>query len=574
MSVAVMVVIAKRHPTMTHNTPDATQPTLVIGITQTALQTAGLSSSGSTSQTATAPSAQNSRGGFGNEPSPGSEPGSSGQPEQGGQAPGQVGNPSGLSAGEPNANATANAQTQTPSGASDPQSGSSGEPGQTPGQQGGEPGQTPGEPSEPGQQAGEPGQTPTPSGASEPQQAQTSEPQQALPDASDLEAEIGPRGQTKVTSENRGAVRKWLTRKGVAYNPEGACKGAGKLSVSELSAAYNDTTDQTLRDLLAQQGGQTSPQTNGANQPQTPSGQPEPKQAQTPQTPKAQTPTPSGLPEPLPKPVKVPSNIRKHALHDECVDLLTPGGFGVFVFGPAGSGKTTLAQTVAQTLGLDCYIAGAVQKDFKVLGYKDARGEYQTTPFRQAFEHGGLFLFDEIDASNPQVLLVLNAALANGICDFPDRTVKAHPRFRFIASANTNGGGATAQYSGRNKLDAASLDRFAVLECDYDDALTDSVVRSYGLTGAVLEEALEWVATVRDYRLAARQNSVDLVLSPRAAFFGVRVLAAGGKQFRKCKDLLDCFILKKVSDPEARKRLAKFGEAAVNARRNPAQPTA
>lgn len=569
-----MVVIAKRHPTMTHNTPDATQPTLVIGITQTALQTAGLSSSGSTSQTATAPSAQNSRGGFGNEPSPGSEPGSSGQPEQGGQAPGQVGNPSGLSAGEPNANATANAQTQTPSGASDPQSGSSGEPGQTPSEPGQTPGQTPGqsgEPSEPGQQAGEPGQTPSPSGASEPQQA--------LPDASDLEAIIGPRGQTKVTSANRNPVRKWLVRKGVAYQAEGACKGAGQLSVSELNAAYNDTTDQTLRDLLAQQGGQTSPQTNGANSPQTPSGQPEPQQAQTPQTPKAQTPkaqtqTPSGLPEPLKPAPKVPSSIRKHALHDETVALLGPGGFGVFVFGPAGSGKTTLGQTVAQTLGLECYISGAVQKDFKVLGYKDARGEYQSTPFRQAFEHGGLFLFDEIDASNPQVLLVLNAALANGVCDFPDRTVKAHPNFRFIASANTNGGGATAQYSGRNKLDAATLDRFAVLECDYDDALTESVVKSYGLPSDLIAEALEWVATVRDYRLAARQNSIDLVLSPRAAFFGVRVLATRSKQFKTCKDLLDCFVLKKVSDPEARKRLAKLGEAAVTARRTAAQPTA
>lgn len=566
-----MVVLAKRHSPMTHTDPQTTtQPTLVIGITQTALQTAGLASSGSTSQTATAPSAQNSRGGFGNEPSPGSEPGSSGQPGQG-QAPGQVGNPSGLSAGEPNANATANAQTQTPSGASDPSSGSgepgssgsSGEPGQTPGQ-------TPGQSGEPGQQAGEPGQTPSPSG--EPQQGANgaSEPQQALPDASDLEAIIGPRGQTKVTSANRNPVRRWLVRKGLSYEPQGNCKGAGHLPVSDLNAAYNDTTDQTLRDLLAQQGGQTAPQTNGANSPQTPSGQPEPKQAQTPQPKQAQPQTPSGLPEPLKHTPKVPSSIRKHALHDEAVALLAPGGFGVFVFGPAGSGKTTLAQTVAQTLGLECYIAGAVQKDFKVLGYKDARGEYQTTPFRQAFEHGGLFLFDEIDASNPQVLLVLNAALANGVCDFPDKTVKAHKDFRFIASANTNGGGATAQYSGRNKLDAASLDRFAVLECDYDDALTESIVRGFNLPSDLIDEALEWVATVRDYRLAARQNSIDLVLSPRAALFGVRVLASRSKQFRKCKDLLDCFVLKKVSDPEARKRLAKLGEAAVNARRNPA----
>lgn len=559
-----MVVLANRHSPMTHTDPQTTtQPTLVIGITQTHLQTAGLQT-GQTAQTSTDP-----LGAFGG--------GKGGEPASGQVEPTQTSTPSGASAGEPG-------QTSTPSGASDPSSGSgepgsSGEPGQTPGQPGGEPGQTPGEPGEPGQQAGEPGQTPSPSGEPEQGANGANEPQQALPDASDLEAIIGPRGQTKVTSANRNPVRRWLVRKGLSYEAQGNFKGAGHLPVSDLNAAYNDTTDQTLRNLLAQQSGQTAPQTNGANGQQTQSGQPEPKQAQTPQTPKAQTQTPSGLPEPLKHAPKVPTNIRKHALHDECVALLRAGGFGVFVFGPAGSGKTTLAQTVAQTLGLECYISGAVQKDFKVLGYKDARGEYQSTPFRQAFEHGGLFLFDEIDASNPQVLLVLNAALANGVCDFPDKTVKAHADFRFIASANTNGGGATAQYSGRNKLDAASLDRFAVLECDYDDALTESIVRSFNLPSDLIDEALEWVATVRDYRLAARLNSIDLVLSPRAALFGVRVLASRSKQFRKCKDLLDCFILKKVSDPEARKRLAKFGEQTVAARRNPAptataQPTA
>lgn len=538
---------------MTHkSTPDATQPTLVIGITHTTLTAAGQ----------TGPSGNCS-----------GEPGQSGGSGQPGQScsgePGHAGTPSGTSAGEP-------AQTGTPSGTSEPsgqQGNGSGEPGS------GEPGS--GQQSgEPGQQAGEPGQS------GEPQQAPASEPSQGstngasepepLPDASDLEAIIGPRGQTKVTSANRNPVRKWLVRKGVAYQPSGSCKGAGQLSVAELSAAYNDTSDKTLRDLLAQQSGQQSSGQQSSGQPSEPSEPSQPEPSSKPEPKQAHKPTPSGLPEPLSKPKSIHSSIRKHALHDECVDLLTPGGFGVFVFGPAGSGKTTLAQTVAQTLGLECYISGAVQKDFKVLGYRDARGEYQTTPFRQAFEHGGLFLFDEIDASNPQVLLVLNAALANGVCDFPDRTVKAHPKFRFIASANTNGGGATAQYSGRNKLDAASLDRFAVLECDYDDALTDSVVKSYGLTGAVLEEALEWVATVRDYRQAARLNSVDLVLSPRAAFFGVRVLASGGKQFRKCKDLLDAFILKKVSDPEARKRLALHGAAQVKARHAaasaPAQP--
>jgi ATP-dependent Lon protease len=145
----------------------------------------------------------------------------------------------------------------------------------------------------------------------------------------------------------------------------------------------------------------------------------------------------------------------------------------VSLVGPSGSGKTHAARQCAEALRVDFYFTGAIANEYKLTGYMDAKGEYVTTEFRKAYENGGLFLFDEIDASFPQAVLAFNAALANDFMDFPDNQVKKHKDFYCIAAANTIGQGADRQYVGRNQLDAASLDRFVFLDWPY---LNDSVV--------------------------------------------------------------------------------------------------
>ena len=130
--------------------------------------------------------------------------------------------------------------------------------------------------------------------------------------------------------------------------------------------------------------------------------------------------------------------------------------------GPAGSGKTTAAHEAAKALGIPFYFTGAIDSAYKLTGFIDAQGRTVRTAFREAFEHGGVFLFDEMDSSMPAALLAFNAALANGHADFPDGIIKRHPDFRAIAACNTFGGGANRQYVGRMQLDAASLDRFAI----------------------------------------------------------------------------------------------------------------
>ena len=74
---------------------------------------------------------------------------------------------------------------------------------------------------------------------------------------------------------------------------------------------------------------------------------------------------------------------------------------------------------VAKALGLDFYFTNAVTQEYKITGFTDANGRYQETQFYKAFKNGGLFMLDEMDASIPEVLVILNAAIANGYFDFP-----------------------------------------------------------------------------------------------------------------------------------------------------------
>lgn len=147
----------------------------------------------------------------------------------------------------------------------------------------------------------------------------------------------------------------------------------------------------------------------------------------------------------------------------------------VFMTGGAGTGKNVIAKQVAESLGLDFYFTNAVTQEYKLTGFIDANGTFQETQFFKAFTKGGLFFLDEMDASIPEVLIILNSALANGYFDFPCGKFEAHEDFRVIAAGNTFGTGADIEYTGRFQLDGASLDRFAVIEIDYSPAIENAL---------------------------------------------------------------------------------------------------
>lgn len=216
------------------------------------------------------------------------------------------------------------------------------------------------------------------------------------------------------------------------------------------------------------------------------------------------------------------SNIRDILVNIEVGNL-------VFLVGPAGSGKTTIAMSVADILQKNFYFTGAVHQKHELLGFNDAQGRTIRTPFREAYEHGGVFLFDEYDASAPHAITAFNAALSNGKCAFPDGIVEAHEDFVAIAAGNTYGTGATRQYVGRFQQDAASLDRFVFIEIDYDVELeTRIALKAYNDAGGQWNPILyDYLKELRKIRRVVRELGMAHIVSPRAAIQGAKLLAKG-----------------------------------------------
>lgn len=205
----------------------------------------------------------------------------------------------------------------------------------------------------------------------------------------------------------------------------------------------------------------------------------------------------------------------------------------VFLTGPAGSGKNVLCQQVAKTLGLPFYFSNAVTQEYKITGFTDAMGVFHESQFFKAFKNGGLFMLDEMDASIPEVLIILNAAIANRYFDFPAPIgyVEAHKDFRVIAAGNTFGNGADYDYVGRNQLDAASLDRFAQVRIDYDPRIEEGCANGD-------QDLLRFC---RKFRAATKKAGIRTVVSYRAISRMAKL-----SQCMDVADLLDSCLIKSL----------------------------
>lgn len=187
----------------------------------------------------------------------------------------------------------------------------------------------------------------------------------------------------------------------------------------------------------------------------------------------------------------------------------------VYLAGPAGSGKNFTVEQIAEEMGWEFYFSNSVQQEYKLTGFIDAGGDFHDTELYKACtsENECVFFLDEMDASIPEVLVLLNAAIANGYFEFPTGRVDFN-NVHFVAAGNTVGSGADEMYTGRMVLDQATLDRFAIIEFDYsrkvEMSITKNNVQLVDFIHALREDAeLKGIRATFSYRCMAMITKLE-----------------------------------------------------------------
>ena len=193
-----------------------------------------------------------------------------------------------------------------------------------------------------------------------------------------------------------------------------------------------------------------------------------------------------------------------HSAFQSILTLLA-NGENVLLNGPSGTGKNVLGNQIAEAFGLEFYCTPAIRQEYKLSGFIDANGKFVETPFYKAWTKGGVYLFDEMDASDPTVILNINSALANGYYEFPIGLIKKHKDFYILGAGNTLGNGGDRVYTARDEMDASTIDRFAVVPFGYDEKLEREIAGDNNI--------YEFVTAVRK---AVEDTGLRYVVSMRA----------------------------------------------------------
>lgn len=180
-----------------------------------------------------------------------------------------------------------------------------------------------------------------------------------------------------------------------------------------------------------------------------PEPEPEPKEEPKPEAPKRKA-------KPKPK-----ATIKDPTL-DKLVAMVNAGLRNIWMHGPAGCGKTTLAAALAETLGVECYVLSC-SKDTDPSQIQGRRyPNPEESKMTEYYEKPSVLVLDEFTSVEADTAMLLNSALANGYYETSaKRLAKRHPDCVIIATSNTLGMGGDAIYCGNSRLDASTRDRFA-----------------------------------------------------------------------------------------------------------------
>jgi MoxR-like ATPase len=98
----------------------------------------------------------------------------------------------------------------------------------------------------------------------------------------------------------------------------------------------------------------------------------------------------------------------------------------LLLVGPAGTGKTTIAQQLSQLLGVPFGSISCSQgmSEAQLTGWllplgKKGKFDYKSAPFVDCMQMPAVFLVDEIGGADANTFMALNSMLANGFMSIP-----------------------------------------------------------------------------------------------------------------------------------------------------------
>lgn len=230
-----------------------------------------------------------------------------------------------------------------------------------------------------------------------------------------------------------------------------------------------------------------------------------------------------GKPKPKPRP-KLPEEELRDETAKDILARYRAGIRNIWMVGPAGCGKSTIADLVAQVLGVPFYMmsCGLGTSAAEFIGYKYP--EREGTRFADYYKIKAVILLDEFTALDPSVAQVANGALANGMLEITTvddttgtNSVLRHEDCLIIATSNTFGTGANPHYVANNQLDASTIDRFtggivqvdysAEYEAQYDSECVDYV---WMLRKLINDKGLQRIASTRMIQSASMLKAAGI----------------------------------------------------------------
>jgi cobaltochelatase CobS len=216
-----------------------------------------------------------------------------------------------------------------------------------------------------------------------------------------------------------------------------------------------------------------------------------------------------------------------HVFHEQARDLivwLLDASDPLYVFGPQGSGKTSLVKELAARLNYPVFeVTGHNRLEFPELAghlvVKDGQMGFQYGPLALGMKYGGIFLLNEIDLLDPSTAAGLNGVLDGSPLCIPENggeLVIPHPMFRFAATGNTNGSSdETGLYQGTLRQNSAFMDRFWLVEIGYPKAEMETALLERvapGLPSDLRAKMVAYANEVRGLFMGTRTTGSDAVL--------------------------------------------------------------